>query len=68
MHAEVRKVVTYHLSSPYSNRATSKRLVCYKAIVEGRAVDSALTHPRAARALNRYIHARLKDYVDANHL
>ncbi len=64
MRAEVRKVVTYQLPPSYRSGA-GKRLVVYKAIVEGRAVDSGLTHARAARALTRYIHARLKEYVDA---
>jgi hypothetical protein len=62
MQAEVRKVVTYQLPPPYRS-GCGKRLVCYKVIVQGKAVDSALTRPRAARSLTRYIHARLRDYV-----
>lgn len=62
MHAEVRKVVTYHLPPMYCS-GSGKRLVCYKVIVEGRAVDSTLTPARAARSLTRYIHRCLRDFV-----
>ncbi len=66
MQAEVRKVVTHSLSD--WNGRGGKRLICYKVIVQGRAVDSCLSPVRARAALRRFITARLKDHVHAKHM